>query len=322
VGHDVFISYAAHGNDEVVANAVCARLEQQGIRCWIAPRDVGLSPHSRYPAAIAEGIRESRALVLVFSGNANRSNIVVLEVERAVAQGIPIIPFRIEDVVPAGDMEILLAATNWLDALTPPLEKHLGELVDRVRVLIDPPAAQADRDASAANEGKPAALPGPGPKRGPGFRRWMIALIAVAVIAAVAVGIAVPLTRSPAPPSAIRVTVKMVNSGEAAVSIRPSGKFYLTKLGGDGAVEVTVPEDFALLNDGGQEAEAGLVEIKPGDHLLTAQIPISYLRTLKTGEWDIFLSFTRADGTSFASDSMPFTEEALAENSLPADTSK
>lgn len=38
VNHDVFISYAS--SDKPVADAVCAALEQRGIRCWIAPRDI------------------------------------------------------------------------------------------------------------------------------------------------------------------------------------------------------------------------------------------------------------------------------------------
>ena len=38
MAHDVFISYAA--KDRTVAEAACAALESEGIRCWIAPRDV------------------------------------------------------------------------------------------------------------------------------------------------------------------------------------------------------------------------------------------------------------------------------------------
>jgi hypothetical protein len=38
MAHDVFISYASE--DKTVADAVCAMIESQGVRCWIAPRDV------------------------------------------------------------------------------------------------------------------------------------------------------------------------------------------------------------------------------------------------------------------------------------------
>jgi len=36
VAHDVFISYSS--KDKTIADAVCARLEMRGIRCWIARR--------------------------------------------------------------------------------------------------------------------------------------------------------------------------------------------------------------------------------------------------------------------------------------------
>ncbi len=36
--HDVFISYAHE--DKAIADAICAKLEENKIRCWIAPRDI------------------------------------------------------------------------------------------------------------------------------------------------------------------------------------------------------------------------------------------------------------------------------------------
>ena len=36
--HDIFISYSIL--DKAIADAVCTQLEKQGIRCWIAPRNI------------------------------------------------------------------------------------------------------------------------------------------------------------------------------------------------------------------------------------------------------------------------------------------
>ncbi len=130
--HDVFISYA--NEDKTVADAVCARLEANGIRCWIAPRDVpaGLP----YATAIIDAIGTGSALVLVFTGRANQSRHVKREVDRALNRGLPILPFRVEDVVPSEEMEYYLAGQHWLDAITPPLEEHLDKLADSVAYLI------------------------------------------------------------------------------------------------------------------------------------------------------------------------------------------
>jgi TIR domain len=97
----VFISYSA--KDKTTADGVCATLETKGIRCWIAPRDI--LPGMDWGEAIIEAINGSRVIVLVFSSNANDSQQIKREVERAVSKGLPIIPLRIENVAPARSLE-------------------------------------------------------------------------------------------------------------------------------------------------------------------------------------------------------------------------
>ena len=131
--HDVFISYS--NQDKEVADALCATLERRKIRCWIAPRDV--PPGQPWPAAIIRAIGEAKVFVLVFSGNANKSPQVFREVERAVSKEIPILPFRIEDVPPSDEMQYYIGSIHWLDALTPPIESHMGRLADTVLKLME-----------------------------------------------------------------------------------------------------------------------------------------------------------------------------------------
>ena len=63
LARDVFVSYASQ--DAAIANSVVEALEQQGIRCWIAPRDV--KPGAQYADAIVRAINEAKTLVLVLS---------------------------------------------------------------------------------------------------------------------------------------------------------------------------------------------------------------------------------------------------------------
>jgi hypothetical protein len=97
MAHDVFICHSS--KDRTIANAVCSTLEQNCIRCWIAPRDV--LPGSEYAESIVEAIHTSKLTILVFSANSNQSAHVRKEIERSVSSGIPILPFRVEDVVPS-----------------------------------------------------------------------------------------------------------------------------------------------------------------------------------------------------------------------------
>jgi len=176
--HDVFISYSV--KDKPVAEAICAALEADRIRCWIAPRDipVGLT----WPAAIIEAIEESRAMIVVFSGHSNASQQVLREVERAVAKGVAIFPLRIEDVAMSKDMEYLLSASHWMDALTPPLEEHLRDLAGPVRLLLlsQEKRAQGSTVGQAAPAGAGGSVPAPLWRR-PGAR-WLAAGLAAAML--------------------------------------------------------------------------------------------------------------------------------------------
>jgi hypothetical protein len=130
--HDVFISHSSR--DKKAADAVCARLEQWGRRCWIAPRDI--VPGTSYGASILQAINDTKVMVVILSTEANLSRHVIKEVERAVSKGVSVIPFRIEDVLPTKDLEFFLSAAHWLDAITPPIESHLQKLCDSVNALV------------------------------------------------------------------------------------------------------------------------------------------------------------------------------------------
>jgi len=75
-------------------------------------------------------------MVLIFSSHSNTSPHVVRELTHAVSRGVIILPFRIEDIQPSKDMEYLIGVPHWLDAMTPPLERHLAQLADTVTILL------------------------------------------------------------------------------------------------------------------------------------------------------------------------------------------
>jgi len=130
--YDVFISYASP--DRGIANAICARMESEGVRCWIAPRDV--TPGADYSAEIIRRLEQCRQMVLVFSESANSSPHVKREVERAVSKEKVILPFRVEAVDPSKSLEFFISGTHWLDALTPPIELHIATLVEVTKRIL------------------------------------------------------------------------------------------------------------------------------------------------------------------------------------------
>jgi hypothetical protein len=131
--HLVYICYS--NKDKPVADAVVAGLENKGICCWIAPRDI--TQNSPWGQAIVQAIEASRAMVIIFSVNSNSSNQVVRELERAVANNVNLIPFRIENINPTGAMSYFLSNVHWIDAFTPPLDKSLDRLAETIRSYLN-----------------------------------------------------------------------------------------------------------------------------------------------------------------------------------------
>jgi len=130
MAHDVFISYST--KDKTIADAVCAKLEENKIRVWIAPRDVAAG--SNFGESIIRAINTCKVFVLIWSANTNTSNHILNEINQAFDQGITIIPFRIQDIQPSDEMRYYFGRTHWLDAINPPLENHINTLRDTILV--------------------------------------------------------------------------------------------------------------------------------------------------------------------------------------------
>ncbi len=124
MAHEVFISYSQPDRD--CAFEMVARLESQGINCWIAPRDI--APSADWAAEIMDAISSARTMILIFSAHSNHSPQVRREVERAVHKELSILPFRIEDVLPSKSLEFFLSTQHWMDAFPPPREPYYARL--------------------------------------------------------------------------------------------------------------------------------------------------------------------------------------------------
>jgi TIR domain-containing protein len=146
MAHDLYICHST--KDKPIADAACAALEADGLVCWIAPRDVPSG--MPWAEAVLDAISKSRLIVLIFSSNTTESQHVKREIERAVSMGVPVIPLRIEDVTPSGAFDYFLRSCHWIDATTPPLDRHLSQLVDGARKLLgtDSRKRSIDKDPS------------------------------------------------------------------------------------------------------------------------------------------------------------------------------
>jgi hypothetical protein len=188
---DIFVSYASPDRD--AAFRIVGFLEEQGISCWVAPRDV--PPGVEYGEAIINGIEQSRALVLILSDQSNESQFVRKEVERAVSKTRPVLPVRIREVTPSGSLEFFISSAQWVDAWKSPMEQHLLPLVAAIKAM-GQPGAPAVRSAT---------LPPPRRSRMPLFAG--VAIAAVLVVAVGAWMISSRRPESPAPVASVQAIV-------------------------------------------------------------------------------------------------------------------
>ena len=173
--YSAFISYATA--DKAKAEEICAYLEARGLRCWIAPRDVRAG--REYADEIIDAIERAPVLVLVLSAAANQSKFVRREVERAVTKGDPVIPVRIENVMPSTALELFVSATHWIDAWSGNFAAHMDRLV---RDLSEGPSATTARSANMAPSGAIGS--------GAGNARRVLSRAAAVVLVAAVAGVA------------------------------------------------------------------------------------------------------------------------------------
>ncbi len=127
-GRDVFVSYASQ--DVAVANAVVEALERQGIRCWIAPRDV--TPGSQYADEIVGAINESKVLILVLSEHAVASPHVGREIERAASKRRRVIALKTDAAPLTRSFEYFLSESQWIDVAAQGMPGALAKLTQAV----------------------------------------------------------------------------------------------------------------------------------------------------------------------------------------------
>ena len=131
MNHDVFISYSSQ--DMEAAQAICHVLEQNEIRCWMAPRNI--PPGSDYGDVIDDAIKSCKAVVVVYSEKAASSPWVTGELNVAFEEQKTIIPFRLDKTPLKGQTRVMLNQRHWIDAY-PDYKTKFNDLVKAVALAV------------------------------------------------------------------------------------------------------------------------------------------------------------------------------------------
>ena len=157
MNHDVFISYSS--KNSTAAQAICHELEDKGIKCWMAPRDI--PGGKEYGDLIDDAILSCSIFLLVYSADSLVSKWCKGELNVAFSEGKTIIPYRIDATPLKGAMRIILNQTHWIEAY-PDYKVCFNDLVTVVAQALEKTISAAEnvtRKVDKITDSKPVGTP-------------------------------------------------------------------------------------------------------------------------------------------------------------------
>src|SRR5436305_11558490 len=128
MGNHVFISHSHQ--DLAAAESIVKALEERGVICWVAPRDVPAG--GSYAEALLNAIEGASCFVLIYSEHSNVSSHVLREVERALKFGLNIVPVRFDNSTPSKSLDYLLATLHWLAIPGESRERSIARAAEQI----------------------------------------------------------------------------------------------------------------------------------------------------------------------------------------------
>ena len=128
----VFISYSSKDYDS--AYAVKMMLQQNGIDCWMSPESISMGDD--YSNAIPQAIEVCNLFLLILSVNSQGSKWVPKELDSAISNNKPIIPFQIDSEALTASFNFMLSNIQRLEALHD-LETSYAKLLAHIKIELN-----------------------------------------------------------------------------------------------------------------------------------------------------------------------------------------
>ncbi len=129
---DVFLSHSS--KDKEYINKVCEYLESQGLKCWIAPRNI--ISGTDWAASISMAIAECKVFLLFYSENSSQSEQVARELSLAESKkNVKVIPYKMDDTPLTGSFEYYLNVAHWIVANPKKNQYNFEELYHQISLV-------------------------------------------------------------------------------------------------------------------------------------------------------------------------------------------
>jgi hypothetical protein len=160
MSNHVFVSHSH--DDAPAADLLVKALEERGVVCWVAPRDVPAG--GSYAESIINAIEGASCFVLIYSQSSNVSSHVMREVERALKFEVNIVPVRFDDSTPSKSLDYLLATVHWLAIAPDARERSIATAAEQILAAVAKfqntrPAGEAEKVALRSTVAAPVARP-------------------------------------------------------------------------------------------------------------------------------------------------------------------
>lgn len=132
----LFLSHSSKEYD--IAEKICEYLEENGHRCFLAPRDIR-SGHI-YAQEIMEGIEQTDAMLVLLSKAANESPHVLREVESAVSKKKAVFVYQLEEVELSKSLQYFLMTHQWIGKVS---ANHYEGILQSIQEYGEPIAKDA-----------------------------------------------------------------------------------------------------------------------------------------------------------------------------------
>lgn len=220
---DVFISYCTADSQPP---KIAAFLEQNGLRCWIAPRNI--APGTPYARAIIDGMEHSRVFLVFISSSSIKSEDVLNEIDNAHRMRKTIIPVFIERVEMSREFGYYLNKTQWINVFNDSRQQK-EQLLETLRdVLGSAPTPASDpsrqKDSNKHKGASSSSRQTEGNKDGFSFKaiyknKGCLVMVSLCVVAIIMIPVFFSMSSdsNPAPSSAAETPVLAENEDKPSV---------------------------------------------------------------------------------------------------------
>ncbi len=129
----VFISHSS--KDFEFANRMCNIFEQNGLPCWIAPRDI---PYGTvWSEQITLAIENSELMIFIFSENSNNTVQTVREINLAEQQNIPIVAVKLTEENYNPSLKYYMSIYQWINLKQGTDDSDISSFADDIKAFLE-----------------------------------------------------------------------------------------------------------------------------------------------------------------------------------------